>query len=93
MDPNSPYAPRPEAVRHEYRRSAVEHAGGDGNGLKGWIQNMRDGTVEALVEGEKQSIDDWLEELKEGPRFAEVTRIEQESKEFTGKLPDFDVKF
>ncbi|HET7436639.1 MAG TPA: acylphosphatase [Thermoanaerobaculia bacterium] len=63
------------------------------NGLKGWIQNMRDGTVEALVEGEKQSIDDWLEELKEGPRFAEVTRIEQESKEFTGKLPDFDVKF
>jgi acylphosphatase len=62
-------------------------------GLKGWVQNMRDGTVEALVEGEKQAIDDWLEELREGPRFAEVTKIEQESKEFSGKLPDFDVKF
>ena len=62
-------------------------------GLKGWIQNMRDGTVEAAVEGEKESIDDWLEELKEGPRYAEVTHIDQETKEFSGRLPDFDVKF
>ena len=62
-------------------------------GLKGWIQNNRDGSVEAAVEGEKEAIDDWLEELKEGPRYAEVTKIDQESKEFTGALRDFDVKF
>lgn len=62
-------------------------------GLKGWIQNNRDGAVEALVEGEGSVIDEWLEELKEGPRYAEVTKIDQETKEFTGKLPDFDVKF
>jgi acylphosphatase len=62
-------------------------------GLKGWIQNNRDGTVEACVEGEKKTIDDWLEELKEGPRYAEVTSIDSESKDFTGRLPDFDVKF
>ena len=62
-------------------------------GLKGWIQNNRDSTVEAMVEGEKSAIDEWIEELKEGPRYAEVTKIEQESKEFSGKLPDFDVKF
>ena len=62
-------------------------------GLKGWIQNNRDGTVDALVEGEKQAIDDWVEEIREGPRYAEVTKIDSESKDFTGKLPDFDVKF
>lgn len=62
-------------------------------GLKGWIQNMRDGSVEAAVEGEKQAIDEWLEELKEGPRYAEVTSIDQETKEFSGRLADFDVKF
>src|SRR5258708_9143554 len=62
-------------------------------GLKGSIQNMRDGAVEAQVEGEKKAIDEWIEELKEGPRYAEVTRIDQEPKDFTGKLPDFDVKF
>ena len=62
-------------------------------GLKGSINNTRDGTVEAIVEGEKKSIDEWIEELKEGPRYAEVTRIDQETKEFTGRLGDFDVKF
>jgi acylphosphatase len=62
-------------------------------GLKGTIENMRDGTVEAMVEGDKKAIDDWLEELKEGPRYAEVTHIDQETKEFTGRLGDFDVKF
>ena len=62
-------------------------------GLKGSIQNTRDGTVEAIVEGDKKSIDEWIEELKEGPRYAEVTRIDQETKEFTGRLGDFDVKF
>ena len=62
-------------------------------GLKGKIENLRDGSVEAIVEGEKNAIDEWIEELKEGPRFAEVTSIEQETKDFSGKLSDFDVKF
>jgi acylphosphatase len=62
-------------------------------GLKGSIENQRDGTVEAKVEGEDKVIDQWIEELKEGPRYAEVTKIDQETKEFTGRLPDFDVKF
>jgi len=62
-------------------------------GLKGSIENLRDGIVEAHVEGEKKAIDEWLEELKEGPRYAEVTSIEQETKDFTGRLADFDVKF
>jgi len=62
-------------------------------GLKGNIQNNRDGTVDAVVEGEKDAIDDWIEELKEGPRYAEVTKIDQETKDFTGRLGDFDVKF
>ena len=67
-------------------------------GLTGPIASLRtpfnrDGSVEALVEGEKKAIDEWIEELKEGPRYAEVTKIDQESKEFSGRLPDFDVKF
>lgn len=62
-------------------------------GLKGSIQNARDGSVEAMVEGEKKAIDEWIEQLKEGPRYAEVTKIDQERKDFTGRLGDFDVKF
>ena len=62
-------------------------------GLKGTIQNTRDSSVEAVVEGEKKAIDEWIEELKEGPRYAEVTKVDQETREYTGKLGDFDVKF
>jgi acylphosphatase len=62
-------------------------------GLKGWIQNLRDGSVEALVEGEPQAIDEWIDDVREGPRYAEVTKIDQEVRENPGKLGDFDVKF
>jgi acylphosphatase len=62
-------------------------------GLKGWIQNLRDGSVEAMVEGEAESIDEWIGEIKEGPRYAEVIKIEQDRREFGGRLGDFDVKF
>jgi acylphosphatase len=62
-------------------------------GLKGHIQNLRDGTVEAMVEGEGTAIDEWIEELREGPRFAEVSRIDQEKRDFRGTFGDFDVKF
>ena len=62
-------------------------------GLKGSIENLRDGTVEAIIEGEAKMIDDWINEIKEGPRYAEVTKVDQDVRDFTGKLPDFDVKF
>ncbi|MDX1582533.1 MAG: acylphosphatase [Thermoanaerobaculia bacterium] len=62
-------------------------------GLKGWIRNLRDGTVDAAVEGESDSIDEWIEEIREGPRYAEVTKIDQESKAYQGKFGEFDVKF
>jgi acylphosphatase len=62
-------------------------------GLKGWIQNLRDGSVEALIEGEPEAIDEWIDDVREGPRYAEVTQIDQEVREFSGRLGDFDVKF
>ncbi|MBI2215450.1 MAG: acylphosphatase [Acidobacteria bacterium] len=62
-------------------------------GLKGWIQNLRDGSVEAMVEGEAPKIDEWITEIKEGPRYAEVVRIDQERRDNAGPLADFDVKF
>lgn len=41
METNSPQGapPRPEAVRHEYRRSAVEHPEGVSPDTKGWTRN------------------------------------------------------
>ena len=39
MDPNSPQAPRPEAVRPEYRRAAVARGDGSFPESKGWTRN------------------------------------------------------
>jgi acylphosphatase len=62
-------------------------------GLTGWIRNQRDGTVDAAVEGESEKIDEWIEEIREGPRYAEVTSIEQETRPAQGKFTEFDVMF
>jgi acylphosphatase len=62
-------------------------------GLKGWIQNLRDGSVQAIVEGEADAINEWIEEIREGPRYAEITRVDQEKKDYSGQYGDFDVKF
>ncbi len=61
--------------------------------LKGWIRNLRDGSVESMVEGEKEKIDEWIDDVREGPRYAEITKIDQETRSFTGQLSDFDVQF
>lgn len=45
--------------------------------LKGWVRNVRDGTVEAVFSGEKQSIAVMLEACKKGPLLARVTNVQQ----------------
>lgn len=62
-------------------------------GLKGWIQKMRDGTVTACVEGDRQVIDEWVAKLENGPRYSRVAKIDEVASEFLGNLPDFDVRF
>jgi acylphosphatase len=45
-------------------------------GVAGWVRNNRDGTVEAVFEGEPEAVERLLAFVAEGPRGAEVERIE-----------------
>ncbi len=47
-------------------------------GLAGWVRNLPDGTVEALVYGETDSVEELLRACRLGPRLAVVTRIEED---------------
>ncbi len=47
-------------------------------GLAGWVRNLPDGTVEALVYGETDSVEELLRACRLGPRLASVTRIEED---------------
>jgi acylphosphatase len=45
-------------------------------GLKGWVRNRRDGSVEAVFQGEPGRVAEMLKRCAEGPRMARVTRVE-----------------
>ncbi|MCD6145176.1 MAG: acylphosphatase [Methanosarcinales archaeon] len=56
-------------------------------GLCGWVRNLPDGGVEAVIQGQDDSIEQMIELLQEGPGASIVTdlKIEEiEQEEFSG---------
>jgi acylphosphatase len=45
-------------------------------GAVGWVRNRADGTVEAVFEGEPEAMESLVRLVGEGPRGAEVERVE-----------------
>ncbi len=45
-------------------------------GVAGWVRNNRDGTVEAVFEGEPERVERLIAFCREGPRGARVDRVE-----------------
>jgi len=60
-------------------------------GLSGWVRNLPDGRVEALVEGDKEKIQTLRGRLREGPPMARVEDVRTEWEEFTGEFSGFRV--
>ena len=57
-----------------YRGSTREQA--QSLGLRGWVRNMRDGRVEAVVQGPEDSVAAMLEWMRKGPPAAHVDDLE-----------------
>ena len=55
-------------------------------GVTGWVRNRRDGTVEAMIQGNDEAVAGLLGWTREGPPGAHVSRVEVElgSGDFTG---------
>ena len=58
-----------------YRMWTVRNAGE--LGLRGWVRNRRDGSVEALFIGPAAAVDAMLERCRRGPRLAEVSGVDR----------------
>ncbi len=56
-------------------RFAVERAARS-RGLAGWVRNRLDGSVEAVFEGEREDVEALVAFCREGPRGAEVGRVD-----------------
>jgi acylphosphatase len=63
----------------------------DSLGLKGWVRNRRDGSVEAVLVGPADIVDSMIGLCRQGPRSAVVTSIETSPGE-AGNWPDFSVR-
>lgn len=73
-----------------FRQSAVNQA--VQLGVKGWIRNLGDGSVEVVAEGERHTLDRLLQFLRVGPPGAKVSRVDIQWGEGNGSFSGFDVR-
>lgn len=48
----------------------------ESRGVRGWVRNCADGSVEALFEGDRDAVDAMVAFAGEGPRGASVERVD-----------------
>jgi acylphosphatase len=64
--------------RHTTRERAVAH------GVSGWIRNLPDGAVEAVLEGPRETVERLVRFCETGPRHAYVDRVDVHNEEPEG---------
>jgi acylphosphatase len=60
-------------------------------GLNGWVRNNWDDSVETEVEGERSAVEEYISQMKVGPRSAHVTAVNVEYKPYEGNYKNFDI--
>ena len=53
-------------------------------GIRGWVRNLPDGTVEAVAEGDDDAIASFLARLRQGPRGSRVESLAEEDHSVSG---------
>ena len=62
-------------------------------GVKGWVRNRREGSVEALFEGDKEEIDQIIQWCHRGPSEARVMNVHAAWENYTGEFEDFSINY
>jgi len=73
--------------RDSTRREAIEL------GLKGWVKNRFDGSVEVVAEGPREKVETLIAWCHHGPPIARVTRVHEIKEDYTGEFDSFRVTF
>lgn len=72
--------------RHFTKKNAVNIR------IKGWVRNLDDGRVEAIVQGSKEDVDRMLSILSTGPIHSKVTNMEVVDSDVED-FKDFEVRY
>ena len=59
--------------------------------LVGWVRNLRDGRVEAVAEGERETLEQLLSAIRRGPPSSLVEDVQAEWSEAAGGMVDFRI--
>lgn len=62
-------------------------------GIKGWVKNCLDGSVEAVFEGKKDAVDKMVNWCRKGPSGAFVDHIDVRWEEYSGEFSEFSVVY
>ncbi len=62
-------------------------------GLKGWVKNLPNGSVEALFEGSKEDVEQAIRQCSMGPPGSRVDAVDVEWKDYQGDFRDFQVRY
>ncbi len=60
-------------------------------GVTGWVRNLHDGRVEALVEGEKVGLDELIRFCRVGPPGANVRNVDVQWSEYKAEFHGFRI--
>jgi len=63
------------------------------NSVFGWVKNLKDGRVEAVLEGEDEKVSRLIEWSHGGPANARVEDVEIINEKFKGEFTKFDVLY
>lgn len=71
-----------------YARRAALH-----RGLTGWVRNLADGRVEAVFEGEAESVESMLAWCHEGSPMSRVDRVVVREETYRGDFDSFEIRY
>ncbi len=57
----------------------------------GWVSNLPDGRVEAVFEGEEESVKKVVDYCRHGPSFAKVENVEVAYEDYKGEFSNFSI--
>ena len=61
-------------------------------GIRGWVKNTASGGVEAVFEGEKDSVNEILDFCKRGPEGSVITDVRVEEEPFRAEFTGFEIR-
>lgn len=62
-------------------------------GVSGWVKNRREGTVEAVFEGDRDCVEDVLKWCRQGPPLSRVSDVDLQWETYTGGFSGFNVTY